>query len=804
MRRIAAVLVSAVLMTCSVLVVPATPASAATTSGYVTPAAGPLTPAQVAVVGRGLSSVSKVRFGTSVISHVAHRGPTRLVLTTPLRHTPGLVAVSLWNGHKWISAGHYRFQAKPVIVSLSRASGEPIGGGSLVITGRSLAPTPTVKFGTTKAVIHSMTSTKLAVVVPPGLDGAVSVTVTTPGGVSAGQTFTYATPAPAAASTYTPLAGTITADPTQVQWVGGGPDPDDPLDTAYSPWIVSLAPGAAVPSVGDGYYVAPGQDVFPSGLTGIVSSLASQVDGSTRVTVEPAAMDETMSSAQVSFSGDNPSPIAAARVQPNASGEVDQDFTGKASYSGLDSSAFTCTNGIGEDVSFNGSLSIEFTKLHPVAYFSATTGPSFDVYLTGTVVITGKITAEESIDCSLTPLWVDAHRRIIPIGTTGATISFGPAAELKLSVGGSVEVDQTTRFMYGVTKYMSDPTQWIHVAVNTDRSVSVNTELSLTASAGVSVQFGLLDRIGVQAKAELYVSGSASAPVAGATQFCFSADWGFSIGINAFLDLFIVRWDSGSTTFKINFNLYKSCSAPTTPAPPSSAPVITSTVLPSGTVGDGYDTTLSTADGRSGTWSLPNGGLPAGLNLDAAGEITGTPVNVGTARFAVQFTDDSAQQTTSVVELDVEPSVGLGGGDMQATLTWNGVADLDLHAEEPDSNEIYYGNSGPSAGGGELDHDSNAACSFVDPSPTENIHWPAGEAEAGAYFIWAQTYETCGTDDLNWHLVVRIRGQVVLDTTGYDSSIAYEVDYDPNNPAVTPTVHMVAVPKALAAARPAK
>jgi hypothetical protein len=56
-----------------------------------------------------------------------------------------------------------------------------------------------------------------------------------------------------------------------------------------------------------------------------------------------------------------------------------------------------------------------------------------------------------------------------------------------------------------------------------------------------------------------------------------------------------------------------------------------------------------------------------------------------------------------------------------------------------------------------------------------------------------ETYAACDTDDLNWHLVVRVRGQVVLDQTGYDTSAAYEIRYGSTERAV-PRIRQVRIP----------
>jgi hypothetical protein len=73
---------------------------------------------------------------------------------------------------------------------------------------------------------------------------------------------------------------------------------------------------------------------------------------------------------------------------------------------------------------------------------------------------------------------------------------------------------------------------------------------------------------------------------------------------------------------------------------PGSAPEITTTALPSGSVGVDYYRTLEATGGDGAlVWSLAGGSLPAGLNLSSSGIISGTPTAVGTSSFTVRVAD---------------------------------------------------------------------------------------------------------------------------------------------------------------------
>jgi alpha-tubulin suppressor-like RCC1 family protein len=104
------------------------------------------------------------------------------------------------------------------------------------------------------------------------------------------------------------------------------------------------------------------------------------------------------------------------------------------------------------------------------------------------------------------------------------------------------------------------------------------------------------------------------------------------------------------------------------------APVITSTQLPAGIVGQLYTTTLTTADHRAGVWTITSGQLPAGLRLSGY-TIVGTPTTAGTANFTLQFTDTFHRRATAATAIAVSPvslapsvAVAAGNGSTCALL----------------------------------------------------------------------------------------------------------------------------------------
>ena len=119
----------------------------------------------------------------------------------------------------------------------------------------------------------------------------------------------------------------------------------------------------------------------------------------------------------------------------------------------------------------------------------------------------------------------------------------------------------------------------------------------------------------------------------------------------------------------------------------SPLPIVTTASLLPGTVGIGYNQTL-TASGGAGTltWSISSGALPAGLTLSSAGAITGTPTGPASATpvsFTVKVTDSSnggpmsATQALSILISNpppptltmIAPASGIQGANVNVTLT---------------------------------------------------------------------------------------------------------------------------------------
>lgn len=81
----------------------------------------------------------------------------------------------------------------------------------------------------------------------------------------------------------------------------------------------------------------------------------------------------------------------------------------------------------------------------------------------------------------------------------------------------------------------------------------------------------------------------------------------------------------------------------------------------------------------------------------------------------------------------VDAALEYGYGDVQITLTWDNIADLDLHVIDPFGERIYWNNQ-YSSSNGILDVDD------IDGYGPENIYWPPYEAPAGNYEVYVHMY----------------------------------------------------------------
>jgi hypothetical protein len=122
---------------------------------------------------------------------------------------------------------------------------------------------------------------------------------------------------------------------------------------------------------------------------------------------------------------------------------------------------------------------------------------------------------------------------------------------------------------------------------------------------------------------------------------------------------------------------------------------------------------------------------------------------------------------------------GLGTGDVQVTLLWDGRADLDLFVTDPEQNTVSHANQQVPSGG-RLDRDANRYCAQSEES-VENVFWPTGGAPAGSYAVRVNLFDLCGDEDpAAFTLIIQVGGRVVdrVTSTLGSSDLPYTTTFE--------------------------
>jgi hypothetical protein len=133
---------------------------------------------------------------------------------------------------------------------------------------------------------------------------------------------------------------------------------------------------------------------------------------------------------------------------------------------------------------------------------------------------------------------------------------------------------------------------------------------------------------------------------------------------------------------------------------------------------------------------------------------------------------------------------GAKGGDIQFSLFWRNINDLDLHCIDSGNEEIDFQNTNSSRTKGELDVDRNAHQPYT-TSPVENIYWPLGVAPAGLYRLYVVFYaeRVEGGTPFTVRTVVRGRtnffSATIFHTGNRERNWICTLKYDPANPDPT-------------------
>ncbi|MFJ1651255.1 IPT/TIG domain-containing protein [Streptomyces sp. NPDC088337] len=153
------------------------------------PPAGPSAGGAAATLtGSGLLNATAVRFDTAAASFTVVSA-TQITVVTPA-HAAGAAAVTVTTPGGTSNPLSYVYLDPPILISVIPGQGPTYAGAVVTLTGSNLTTTTGVEFGGVPASFTVLSPTSVTAVAPAGAAGVVTVTVTTPAGVSNGLTYT--------------------------------------------------------------------------------------------------------------------------------------------------------------------------------------------------------------------------------------------------------------------------------------------------------------------------------------------------------------------------------------------------------------------------------------------------------------------------------------------------------------------------------------------------------------------------------------------------------------------------------------
>lgn len=147
--------------------------------------------------------------------------------------------------------------------------------------------------------------------------------------------------------------------------------------------------------------------------------------------------------------------------------------------------------------------------------------------------------------------------------------------------------------------------------------------------------------------------------------------------------------------------------------------------------------------------------------------VTLTPSDAARRFDVVVVASDGAVMSASSRHTLERNAVASSSAELQVSLNWIDDVDLDLRLRTPSGDEIYFADKS-SADGGELDLDSNPACS-LDRINNENITWGTSTPTAGEYAVVLDLWSECSqTGPFPYLITVTVGGE----STMYEGTIA--------------------------------
>ena len=151
------------------------------------------TKTKVTISGTNFTTVTSVTFGGTPATVTKVTGSTRLTATAPSKRAGTDSVVVTAEGGASTVDGTFTYLGVPTLTTVTPTAGK-LAGGTVTLSGSGFANGATsVTFGAGNhgATVHVSSTTSLTVKAPAHAAGAVTVTVTTPGGTSGTKPYTY-------------------------------------------------------------------------------------------------------------------------------------------------------------------------------------------------------------------------------------------------------------------------------------------------------------------------------------------------------------------------------------------------------------------------------------------------------------------------------------------------------------------------------------------------------------------------------------------------------------------------------------
>lgn len=240
-----------------------------------------------------------------------------------------------------------------------------------------------------------------------------------------------------------------------------------------------------------------------------------------------------------------------------------------------------------------------------------------------------------------------------------------------------------------------------------------------------------------------------------------------------------ISWDRSTSTETVDIRLYvsdvqtldgRSATFSTAAAPAGGSGAALTAVIPPLVLKGGSAEVTFTSPTPFSRLIVAVEGVPGFYDLTVPSPVTTLGVVivyaqiVGAPAFDLRFAGGTGAALGVFSESNVA-FLGNGTGEVQVNIMWNSRADVDLYVVDPLGEEIFYAHRG-SHSGGELDIDSNAACSSDGPR-AENVFWPFGVVPPrGNYSVRVNYWSECGEPSTDYVVTIRTQDGVPLTFRG--------------------------------------